>query len=87
MGAGTEKEMSNWLAPWDPGTDLSGHVHAAFFPYQPLRLEFVRLKETVTRLFEQELLDLIHVESRCDDASGQEPIRLQRGVAWFSRIG
>jgi anti-anti-sigma factor len=87
MGTCKEKEMSNWLAPWYPGTDLSGHVHAVFFPYQPLRLGFVRLKETVARLFEQELLDLIHVEPHCDGATGQEPIRLQRGVAWFSRIG
>ena len=87
MGAGKEKGMSSWLAPWHPGTDLSGHVHAAFFPYQPLRLGFVRLKETVARLFEQELLDLVHVESRCDAATAREPIRLQRGVAWFSRIG
>jgi len=87
MGAGKEKEMSSWLAPWHPGTDLSGHVHAAFFPYQPLRLGFVRLKETVTRLFEQELLDLIHVESHHDNATAQEPVRLQRGVAWFSKIG
>ena len=86
MGKPNQNKMKGWLRPWGDGAALSGHIHAVLFPYQPLRLGFVRLKETVAGLFERELLDVFHVESPIEPAHPQ-PIRFLRGVAWFSGIG
>jgi hypothetical protein len=86
MGTKGENEMKGWFRPWGDGVALSGHVHAAFFPYHPLRFGFVRLKETVAGLFERELLDVVHVESAIQSMQPR-PIHLLRVVAWFSELG
>jgi hypothetical protein len=88
MGTTGEAQWADWLKPQRAtgGADLSGHVHAAMFPYHPLRLGFVKLKDTIVGLFENDLLDVIHVGS-ADDAAQPQPLRLLRGVAWFSPIG
>jgi hypothetical protein len=84
-GSGHGREMKNWLSPWDATAAVSGHIHGAFFPYQPLRLGHVRLKETIAHLFEQELLDIAHMEP-LQDANGHDSIRLKRGLVWFAKI-
>lgn len=85
--AGTKEsnEMKGWLRSPGDGGSLSCHIHVALFPYQPLRLGFVKLKETVAGLFERELLDVVHVQLPVEPASPQS-FRLLRGVAWFSGI-
>jgi anti-anti-sigma factor len=86
LGTKDCNDLNGWLRPWGDEVALSGHIHAAFFPYHPLRLGFVKLKETVAGLFESELLDVVHVEPVA--ASMQpRPISLLRGVVWFAAIG
>jgi len=85
VGISERIEMRGWTNPLDDGASLSGHTHAAFFPYQPLRLGFVKLKETVAGLFERDLLDITHIETPLDPAQ-LSPLRLLRGVAWFSEV-
>lgn len=80
-----ESTMHGWLTPWNGGDAFSFHIHAAFFPYHPIRLGFVKLKETVAGLFENELLDVIHVKPS-DKMSSHENIIMHRGVAWFSEV-
>ncbi len=85
VGSRYGKEIQDWFAPWGVGTAMSAHVHAAFFPYQPIRLGYVRSKESIAHLFEQELLDLIHVKPP-QDTNDNEFIRFKRGVVWFSKV-
>lgn len=80
-----ESTMNGWLTPWNGGGAFSFHIHAAFFPYHPIRLGFVKLKETAAGLFENELLNVIHVKPS-DKTSSRESILIHRGVAWFSEV-
>ena len=86
VGKNGGQDMKGWLGPFGKDVSLSGHIHAALFPYQPLRLGFVKLKETVAGLFERELLDVIHIKLPFEPAPSHS-IGLLRGVAWFSGVG
>lgn len=80
-----ESTMHGWLTPWNGDDSFSCHIHAAFFPYQPIRLGFVKLKETIVGLFENELLNVIHVKPP-GKTSLHESIVMLRGVAWLSEV-
>jgi len=70
------------------GTDgLTGHVHAAAFPFRPLRKGEIDLTETVTSLFEHEqLLGVLHLLHDDRGAAGAGESEFIRGACWVGPI-
>lgn len=66
---------------------LSGHIHAAAFPFRPLRKGEIELKETVTSLFEHEqLLGVLHLLHDDRGAAGAGESEFVRGACWAGPI-
>ena len=66
---------------------LSGHVHAAAFPFRPLRKGEIELKETVTSLFEHEqLLGVLHLLHDDRGPAGAGESEFVRGACWAGPI-
>jgi anti-anti-sigma factor len=88
-GVASVKETSSlggWLQPWFREPDLLGCAHAAVFSYQPLRKGFLRLKETVNKIFDQDLRGVVQLDIE-DAAVGREGrSQFRRGVLWASPV-
>jgi anti-anti-sigma factor len=66
---------------------LSGHVHAAAFPFRPLRKGEIELKESVASLFEHEqLLGVLHLLHDDRGAAGAGESEFIRGACWAGPI-
>src|SRR5688572_17158837 len=66
---------------------LSGHVHAAAFPFRPLRKGEIEMKESVTSLFEHEqLLGVLHLLHDDRGAAGAGESEFVRGACWAGPI-
>jgi len=66
---------------------LSGHVHAAAFPFRPLRKGEIELKDTVTALFEHEsLLGILHLLHDDRGPAGAGESEFIRGACWAGPI-
>ncbi len=63
------------------------HVHAAIFPYRPVRHGHLELVETVSSLFEAErVLGVLHLLSDHRPAIGAGESRFYRGAIWFGPL-
>ncbi len=66
---------------------LAGHVHAAAFPFRPLRKGDIDLRETVTALFEHEqLLGVLHLLHDDRGTAGAGESEFIRGACWAAPI-
>jgi anti-anti-sigma factor len=66
---------------------LAGHVHAAAFPFRPLRKGDIELKDTVTSLFEHEqLLGVLHLLHDDRGPAGAGESEFVRGACWAGAI-
>jgi anti-anti-sigma factor len=66
---------------------LVGHVHAAAFPFRPLRKGEISLKDTVTSLFESEqLLGVLHLLHDDRGPAGAGESEFIRGACWAGPI-
>ena len=75
------------LRPLAKGSDLLGHLHAAVFPYRPLRKGRIELKAAVTSLFDgQSLQDVLHLICDPRGFSGAGESELYRGAVWIAPI-
>jgi anti-anti-sigma factor len=66
---------------------LAGHVHAAAFPFRPIRKGEIELNESVTSLFEHEqLLGVLHLLHDDRGAAGAGESEFVRGACWAGPI-
>lgn len=66
---------------------LAGHVHAAAFPFRPLRKGDIELKDTVTALFEHEpLLGVLHLLHDDRGPAGAGESEFIRGACWAGPV-
>ena len=66
---------------------LLAHVHAAAFPYRPLKKGRIDLRETVTSLFEHEgLLGVLHLLSDDRGGAGAGDSEFIRGACWVGAV-
>ena len=73
------------LRPIGPG--CFGHVHAAAFPFRPLRKGLIAVGETVTSLFEAEsLLGVLHLLTDDRGAAGAGDSEFIRGACWIGSL-
>ena len=75
------------LRPLARSSDLLGHLHAAAFPYRPLRKERIELKASVTDLFDgQSLQAVLHLLSDPRGINGAGESELYRGAVWIAPV-
>lgn len=75
------------LRPLAPDGALHAHLHAAAFPYRPLRRDRLELAATVRELFESDtLLGLLHLLHDWRPGSGAGQTRLLRGALWIAPL-
>jgi len=75
------------LKPLISSGELHGHLHAAAFPYRPLRKGRVELAATVGPLFESEqVLGLLHLLNDWRIVNGAGESRFLRGACWCAPI-
>ena len=79
--------LAPFVRPLDDAGKLSGHLHAAAFPYQPLRKGKTSLEETIQRLVEHEaLLGILHLVNDSRQPSGAGQSHFIRGAVWCAGI-
>ena len=73
------------LRPLGEGT--VGHIHAAAFPFRPLKKGRIEMRETVTALFEADHLQgVLHVLHDDRGASGAGESEFVRGACWIGPV-
>lgn len=75
------------LRPLARGTELLGHLHAAVFPYRPLRKGLIDLQPAVTSLFDgQALQSVLHLICDPRGFTGAGESEFYRGAVWIAPI-
>ena len=79
--------LAPYLRPMDSTGALTGHFHAAIFPYSPVPQRTVLLSALLDRLFQESpLRDVLHLVHDDRGAEGSGQTGLLRGVCWMARI-
>ncbi|WP_395741537.1 STAS domain-containing protein [Prosthecobacter sp.] len=75
------------LRPLAKGNELLGHLHAAVFPYRPLRKGRIDLQPAVAGLFDgQSLQNVLHLICDPRGFNGAGESELYRGAVWIAPI-
>jgi anti-anti-sigma factor len=79
--------LGPYLRAMDATGALTGHFHAAIFPYTPVPQRTVMLPSLLDRLFqESSLRDVLHLVHDDRGAEGSGQTGLLRGVCWMAKI-
>lgn len=69
------------------GKDQCGHVHAAVFPYMPLRKEKIDYSETINSLLNNsEIIDVMHLLNDTREITGLGESTFKSGHCWTTEI-
>lgn len=80
-------EAEPLLRPLEPGSQVSGHIHTAVFPYTPLKKSDIDLNETIDSLFSSsELTDILHLTNDAREISGIGESRFIQGFCWIAPV-
>jgi anti-anti-sigma factor len=75
------------LRPIDRDTTCAAHLHAAVFPYRPLRRDCTPLEECVRAVFEsQAVLGLLHLLNDWRPGTGAGQTSFHRGALWCAPL-
>jgi len=75
-----------FLRPVKPGSKLSGHIHTAVFPYQPLKKEITDFKQEISNLFQNsEVQDILHLTNDSREINGLGESRFKHGYCWIGK--
>lgn len=87
VARGTCSALAPLLRPLLPDGSRTGHLHAAAFPYRPLRKGRVDLDATLGHLFEdQSVRALLHLIHDWREPVGAGQSAFSRGVIWTSPL-
>jgi anti-anti-sigma factor len=79
--------LDPFLRPLEAERALTAHLHAAAFPYRPLRKGQIDLRESVSALFEAEtVLSVLHLLNDDRRIVGGGQSALVRGACWISPV-
>lgn len=79
--------LAPWLRPLRKDGPLLGHIHAAAFPYKPIRKGRLELSATVAELFGTSApLALLHLLADTRDYHGAGESEFQRGALWLAPV-
>ncbi|OFX35806.1 MAG: hypothetical protein A2W90_04230 [Bacteroidetes bacterium GWF2_42_66] len=80
-------ETAKFTRPLQAGSSTRGHVHAAVFPYVPLKKTAIDLNETIDFLFNtSELIDILHLTNDDREISGLGESQFVQGFCWIVPI-
>jgi hypothetical protein len=80
-------QLAGHLRPLDRDGALAAHLHAAVFPYRPIRRGRIGLDETVRTLFDgQSVLGLLHLLNDWRPGSGAGQTCFHRGALWCAPL-
>jgi anti-anti-sigma factor len=80
--------LHSFLRPLDAGGELTGHFHAAAFPYRPLKKRTLPFPSSVTDLFESgSIEDVLHLLHDDRPITGLGESQLFGGACWVGPIG
>jgi anti-anti-sigma factor len=80
-------ELAPHLRPIDRSGELVAHLHAAVFPYRPIRRGRIGLDETVRALFDaQTVLGLLHLLNDWRPGTGAGQTSFHRGALWSAPL-
>lgn len=75
------------LRPMETKSELTGHFHAAVFPYRPLKKRTLQLEVSVTELFESgSIQDVLHLLRDDRPITGLGESELLSGACWVGPI-
>jgi len=75
------------LRPLSDDDGRSGHVHAAVFPYRPLRKGRLGLDAALSEVFEhQSVLGLLHLLDDGREGVGAGQSAFTRGILWAAPV-
>ena len=76
-----------FFRPFSKERGISGHFHAAAFPYRPVRKGELKLEETATTLFEAGTIEgLLHLLSDDREIGGAGESEFIRGACWIAPV-
>jgi hypothetical protein len=79
--------IESLLRPLGRSAGLLGHIHAAAFPYRPLRKGRIELSASVSELFDgQSLQSVLHLLSDPRGINGAGESEFFRGAVWIAPI-
>jgi len=80
------EDDKRFLRPFKTGSSCSGHIHAAVFPYIPLKKTGIGMNETIDSLFETaELTDILHLANDTREIAGLGESQLVHGFCWVAK--
>lgn len=83
----TNGPLTTFLRPLRPGSEWLVHLHAAAFPYRPLKKEGLQLEETVQQLVTNSpILGLLHLMYDGRELVGLGESRLAQGSCWIGDL-
>lgn len=78
---------SRWLRPLTAEAGILGHLHAAVFPYRPMRKGRIDLTETLEGLLDmQTVRGVLHLVNDDREGVGAGESRLRRGAVWCAPV-
>jgi anti-anti-sigma factor len=85
------EELKGWIRPLgavtNPGSPVSGHLHAAAFSYRPVPKGKIELRESVRALFEgQSLEGILHLLHDDRGQAGGRESEFVRGACWIAPL-
>ncbi|MGE5545033.1 MAG: STAS domain-containing protein [Bacillota bacterium] len=83
----TKTPLATFLRPLKPGSEWLAHLHAAAFPYRPLKKEGLQLEETVQQLVTNSpILGLLHLMYDDRELVGLGESRVLQGSCWIGDL-
>ena len=87
VARGATPALAPLLKPLVADGSLAGHLHAAAFPYRPLRKGRIDLDATLAHLFEDETVGaLLHLVNDWREPMGAGQSAFTRGILWCSPL-
>jgi len=80
-----KEEAGKFLRPMQPGKSMKAHIHAAVFPFVPLKKTDINLGETIDFLFNNsELTDILHLTNDTREIVGLGESQFVNGFCWIT---
>ncbi len=80
-------ETHTFVRPIKTGSPISGHLHAAVFPYQPMKKTNPDYREIIRSLFSSsEVQDILHLLNDTREINGLGDSRFKNGTCWIGPI-
>ncbi|MFC2121762.1 hypothetical protein ACFLTI_09230, partial [Bacteroidota bacterium] len=79
-------QMIKFLRPLKPGSDISGHIHSAIFPFHPIKKNNIDFHEIIHTVFENSVIEnILHLTNDHREINGLGESRFKHGYCWIGK--